>query len=223
MPTKAVKKKKNESTVAVKDDADVRILKAAEELFIERGFAGVSANDVCAKAGVPKGLIFYYFKNKQNLFNSVLDQYYAAQAEAVMAAVAPAAGGTVRDKVHAGVDAYIDFIEKNPGYPRLIVGEICSCSSQENLEKIYQHMKPLYGWGTAVFGELISDSGPFSARHVFLSVYGMIINYYTYTSILERLWDSDPMEEAAQAERRIHIHGMVDTFLDKLMTSKTAQ
>ena len=41
-----------------------RILKAAEELFIERGFDGVSVNDVAVRAGFAKGLVFYYFNNK---------------------------------------------------------------------------------------------------------------------------------------------------------------
>ena len=51
-----------------------RILKAADALFCERGLSGVSVRDVAAKAEVNKSLVFYYFDNKQVLFEAVLEE-----------------------------------------------------------------------------------------------------------------------------------------------------
>lgn len=50
-----------------------RILKAAEALFAERGFAGTSVQDIAAAADANRALLFYYFKNKQQLFDSLLE------------------------------------------------------------------------------------------------------------------------------------------------------
>jgi AcrR family transcriptional regulator len=191
-------------------DARERILCAAEELFIELGFDGVSVNDVAMRAGFAKALIFYYFGNKKELFDSVLDIYYTAQAGALLGAFVT--GGTVRERLHSGIDAYINFIEKNPGYPRLIQREICS--GARNTDKIIQYMEPLHNWGTALLGGLVDETGPMSARHFFISFFGMIINYYTYSNVLGKLWGSDPFETNALRERREHIHSLLDAALN---------
>jgi len=193
-----------------------RILKAAEELFIESGFDGVSVNDVAVRAGVAKGLVFYYFNNKKELFDSVLDMYYTAQAGALMGAFT--SGGTVRERFHSGVDAYIDFIEKNPGWPRLIQREICS--GAKNTEKIVQYMEPLSKWGVELLSGILPGEGPTKARHFFISFFGMVINYYTYAAVLGKLWDGDPMEADKLRERREHIHLLLDASLDKFVSGE---
>lgn len=193
-----------------------RILAAAEALFIERGFEGVSVNDVAVRADVAKALVFYHFNSKRELFGAVLDRYYSGQAAALMSAVS--GGGSIRDRVHAGVDAYFDFVLRNPGYPRLIQGEICSNS--ENLDKILEHMGPLHAWGDAVFGRILPSEGRLAAKHFFVSVFGMIAGYFTYMPVLSRLWDGDPLAPAAAAERREHVHFLLDTILEKFFDEK---
>lgn len=197
--------------------AQERILEAAVELFIEQGYDGVSINDVAVRANVAKGLVFYYYKNKENLFNIVLDRYYTAQAEALMAAVG--SQGTTRERIHAGIDAYLDFVEKNPGYPRLIQREVCS--SSRNLTKVIQYMSPLQRWGESVFGGLLPAEGPLSPQHFFVSIFGMAINYYTYMPVLEGLWVGDPTAAPALAERRTHLHAVIDALLDRFGTGES--
>jgi AcrR family transcriptional regulator len=48
-----------------------RILDAAEELFAEHGFDGVTVRQVTRKAGVDVALAHYYFGTKRGLFDSV--------------------------------------------------------------------------------------------------------------------------------------------------------
>ncbi|HOO56318.1 MAG TPA: TetR family transcriptional regulator [bacterium] len=196
------------------NDSYEKILSSAEELFIERGFDGVSINDVAVHAGVAKALVFYYFKNKQILFDTVLEDYYKAQSLALMSAIS--AKGDIRTIIHNGVDAYLDFVERNPGYPKLIQREVCSGS--KSLEKIAAYMTPLYAWGTNAFGEFLPDSGPASKQHFFTSFFGMAINYYTYSPILGSIFNTDPMGKEALAERRQHIHLIVDSMLDGYIT-----
>jgi AcrR family transcriptional regulator len=211
MKTKTATRKTDAAPEAESNGTRERIFKSAEALFIERGFDGVSINDVAVHANVAKGLVFYYFENKKNLFDMVLDRYYADQAAALIGAIG--SKGTVRERIHAGIDAYLDFVEKNPGYPRLIQREICSGS--QNMEKTVQYMMPMQRWGESVFGDLFPAEGPLSPRHFFISVFGMAINYYTYMPVLERLWAGDPMAVMALAERREHLHFVLDALIDK--------
>ncbi len=191
-----------------------RILKAAEELFIERGFDGVSVNDVAEKAEVAKALIFYHFNNKIELFNAILDRYYLEQSNALKTAIS--VKGSIRDRMHAGIDAYLDYITKNPGYPRLIQGEICT--NARGLDKMLEHMEPLNLWGEAVIGKSLPQEGPLAPKHLFISIFGMIVSYFNYMPVISKLWPDDPLEQSAVKERREHIHWVVDAILDKLET-----
>ena len=60
-----------------------RILRAAVAAFGEHGYEGASTNQICADAGISKGLLFHYFKSKENLFMEVLERCRAEVAAAM--------------------------------------------------------------------------------------------------------------------------------------------
>ncbi|HEY8857353.1 MAG TPA: TetR/AcrR family transcriptional regulator [Rugosibacter sp.] len=50
------------------------LMKAAIELFIERGYAATRSEDIAARAGVSKATLYLYFKDKEALFKAVITQ-----------------------------------------------------------------------------------------------------------------------------------------------------
>lgn len=190
-----------------------KLLRAAETLFIERGYDGVSINDIAVEASTTKGHIYYYFENKQELFDSILEEYFTKQTEAMMKAVE--AKGDLRVEIHAVVDAYLDFIDMNPGFPRLVQREVCSRTN--NMSQIAAGLEPMFRWGTAVLKDLLPEDGPLSSRHFFVDVMAIALNYYTYSPLLQELWGYDPMAEQALAERRRHVHGVLDSMIGEFL------
>ena len=57
-----------------KDDRPGEILVAALTCFAERGFAATRLDDVARRAGVTKGTLYLYFRNKEELFKAVVRQ-----------------------------------------------------------------------------------------------------------------------------------------------------
>ncbi len=57
-----------------KESRPGELLNAALDLFVERGFAATRLEDVAAKAGVSKGTLYLYFKNKEDLFKALLNE-----------------------------------------------------------------------------------------------------------------------------------------------------
>ncbi len=55
-----------------KDARPDEIVDAAFECFAEDGYAGTRLDDVAANAGVSKGLVYLYFKTKEELFKAVI-------------------------------------------------------------------------------------------------------------------------------------------------------
>lgn len=54
-----------------------KIVAAALELFLTQGYDGTSIRGIMNKAGGEVGLFYYYFKNKDDVFDSVLDRFFA--------------------------------------------------------------------------------------------------------------------------------------------------
>lgn len=55
-----------------KEDRPQEITAAAFEAFAEKGFARTRVDDVAKRAGVSKGLLYLYFKTKEELFKAVV-------------------------------------------------------------------------------------------------------------------------------------------------------
>jgi len=55
-----------------KEDRPQEITAAAFEAFAENGFARTRVDDVAKRAGVSKGLLYLYFKTKEELFKAVV-------------------------------------------------------------------------------------------------------------------------------------------------------
>lgn len=53
------------------------IITAAMECFLEKGFDGTSVRTIMKKAGGEIGLFYYYFENKNAVFDKVLDRFFA--------------------------------------------------------------------------------------------------------------------------------------------------
>lgn len=51
--------------------SDLKILKAAEEIFAEEGFDGARVDDIAKRAGVNKALIYYYFESKEQILEEL--------------------------------------------------------------------------------------------------------------------------------------------------------
>lgn len=45
-----------------------QILQAAEDLFFRKGYAGTTIADICERLGVTKPFLYYYFSNKNEIF-----------------------------------------------------------------------------------------------------------------------------------------------------------
>ena len=199
---------------AAAPDTANRILEAAELLLGERGYDGVSMRDVGERAGCTKALVFYHFKSKEALFQTVLDRYYAAHATALSAAFAEDGPLDYRERIHRMIGAYLDFIYAHRLYPRLVMQEIARGSA--NLERIKSNFAELFQTVSGALEGAVPSQGPLSPKHFFLSFSGMVINYFTYQTVIDEIWGEDLMSSRARDERRRHLLWVADALIDKL-------
>jgi AcrR family transcriptional regulator len=64
-----------------------RILAAATEVFLERGFGGASVDEIAAAAGFSKGAVYSNFEDKDALFLALVDEEFAWRLDRLRAAL----------------------------------------------------------------------------------------------------------------------------------------
>lgn len=70
-----------------KEDRPEEITEAAFTEFARKGYAATRVNDVAKRAGVSKGLLYLYFKTKEDLFKSVIRNFVVPQVDALKNAI----------------------------------------------------------------------------------------------------------------------------------------
>ncbi|MFD5247204.1 TetR/AcrR family transcriptional regulator [Amycolatopsis sp. NPDC058340] len=81
------------------DSAKQRILRAAEALFAESGFDATPTSRIAERAGVPKGLVHYYFRRKSDLLAALVAELPDARIEPAVVVVPGDLAGSLRGLV----------------------------------------------------------------------------------------------------------------------------
>lgn len=69
------------------EDRPREICAAALEIFAEKGFAAAKLDEIARRAGVSKGTLYLYFKDKEELFGAVVRNTVSPNIEAVRASL----------------------------------------------------------------------------------------------------------------------------------------
>ena len=87
-----------------KEDRPQEITEAAFTAFAEKGYAGTRIEEVARRAGVSKGLMYLYFKTKEELFKAVVRSVVVPQVDLLereLDSAAPSAEAYLRGPVLA--------------------------------------------------------------------------------------------------------------------------
>ena len=99
-----------------------QILDAAVRVFARQGFHTCRVSDIADEAGVAYGLVYHYFKSKEE----VLDTLFLERWEILLEAIRSTANrrGEARDKLYAVAGFIIDSYRYDPELMRVIIVEV---------------------------------------------------------------------------------------------------
>ena len=107
-----------------KDARPQEIVEAAFDEFCAKGFGATRLDDVAARAGIAKGTIYLYFKNKQALFKAVIEATVTASLDEAAALIDGFDGGTDILLQMILTKAYQDLVRsEKKELMRIIIGE----------------------------------------------------------------------------------------------------
>ena len=106
------------------EDRPREICTAALEVFSEKGFAAARLDEIARRAGVSKGTLYLYFKDKEDLFRAVVRDTMAPNIGAI-ATVAATAEAPFADIVRMLLPNFADIAGRVPvgGVAKMVIGE----------------------------------------------------------------------------------------------------
>src|ERR1700689_4102551 len=126
------------------EESRASILKGAVAEFAEHGIAGARTDAIARAARVNKALLYYYFKDKDALYEAVLDHVFSGLRERVMAVLESTL--PPREKVLQYLGTYFDYIAANPRFPRVVQGEwVRSGSGTLRMQRVArEYFRPIF-------------------------------------------------------------------------------
>lgn len=95
-----------------------QLMDAAMALFAERGYSATRILDICEQAGVAKGLFYWYFPTKLDLFTGLVRSMRHRLRRAQADAMSPDADALTR--IHQGAAASVRFMAEHATYFSLV-------------------------------------------------------------------------------------------------------
>jgi TetR/AcrR family transcriptional regulator len=197
------------------EESRAAILKAAVTEFAEHGIAGARTDAIARAAHVNKALLYYYFKDKDALYEAVLDHVFSGLRARVMPVLESKL--PPRQKMLEYLGAYFDYIAANPRFPRVVQAEwLRSGAGSAPMQRVAkEYFRPIFRKLAEVLREGI-EAGEFRAVNPidFLpSVVGVIIFYFSAAPLMKTLMKVDPLSVERIRERRKFVLNFISAAL----------
>jgi AcrR family transcriptional regulator len=101
-----------------RDERRGQLLIAASEVFVDRGYHAAGMDEIADRAGVSKPVLYQHFASKLELYLAVLQRHVDNMVSGVRQALRTSTDN--RERLHAAVAAFFDFIDHDGQGYRLI-------------------------------------------------------------------------------------------------------
>lgn len=191
------------------------ILKAAVREFAREGVAGARTDAIAQSAGVNKALLYYYFKDKEALYQAVLDNVFSGVRAVIHEALSKSL--PPRERLVAYVCAHFDYIASNPHYHRIVHAEFLRAGKDPSrLQRVAKNFfRPVFADIAALLSEGMrtGDFRPVNTVHFIPSIISVIVFYFTTAPIMKVVTGFDPMSPERLAERRAAVIDFISAAL----------
>lgn len=181
------------------------ILEVAEKLFLEKGFASTSTTEIAKVVGCNQALVHYYFRTKDNLFNTIFEQKFKVFFQGVFEMKNMEKMQFV-DKLKFMIESHFDLLRNNPKMPGLILNELSRKPEQLNMirDKLHSIPEVLF---SLLKDELETEIAKGKIREINLvdlivSIISMNVALFLMMPIVETLFSFDETQKVFMIEHR---------------------
>ena len=191
------------------------ILQAAVREFAREGVAGARTDAIARSARVNKALLYYYFKDKEALYQAVLDDVFTGVRSAIHGALSQQL--PPRERLVAYVHAHFNYIASNPLFPRIVQAEFLRAGRDPaNLKRIARtYFSPVFSEIAKLLreGESSGEFRHVNPLHFIPSMISVIVFFFNTAPVMKAMTGLDPMSPEHIAERRAAVVDFISTAL----------
>jgi TetR/AcrR family transcriptional regulator len=115
-----------------------RILEAAVQEFMTKGYAGARTTAMAEAAGVTHAMLHYYFRTKDKLLDRIIESKIGTLRDIMLASLGDPTI-PLFDKIKSTIENHQDFIAANPELPRFMINEVLN--RPDRMPKVIERLK----------------------------------------------------------------------------------
>ena len=160
----------------IRNKSRENIEKIALELFAIKGYHATSVSQIAEKAGISKGLLYNYYKNKEQLLNSVIMKVF----DEIMRIIKMSEDLSAEKQIEQMIVQTINHLKENITFWRLYLFLVHQSDVQLKLTGIWEKMRDDYmGYFVKLFEEVGSKNPVMEAMMLGTMFDGIGLNYVT--------------------------------------------
>jgi TetR/AcrR family transcriptional regulator len=188
-----------------------KLLTAARREFADRGLAGARVDDIAARAGVNKQLVYHYFGDKDALYLAVLEWVYEEIRE--QERKLNLEGLPPEQAIRKLVASSFDHLAAHPDFIVLLNDENRGGAKHvRHLRKLEAMHSPLVSMVSKILNQGVR-AGTFrrgiNPVHLYISIAGLSYFFFSNTPTLSAIFGKDLSSPAAKRARRRHVVDLV--------------
>jgi AcrR family transcriptional regulator len=183
-----------------KEERPQEITEAALAAFAENGYAATRVDDVAKRAGVSKGLLYLYFKTKEELFKAVVRSLVVPRIDALTASI---------DSSELSAEEFLrgpflGFVKTMPGSPVSVVIRLLIAEGPKHPDLVQFYWDNVVSRGLATITELLERgvaSGEFR-RSAVNELPHLLVMPVVFSMVFKLLFARQPLD----TDRLIETH-----------------
>lgn len=188
-----------------------KLLAAARHEFAENGLAGARVDEIAARAGVNKQLVYHYFGDKDALYLAVLEWVYEEirdqERELNLEGLPP------EQAIRKLIESSFDHLAAHPDFIVLLNDENRGGARHVRRSKRLEAMhSPLVSIVSKILSEGVRN-GTFrrgiNPLHLYISIAGLSYFFFSNTATLSAIFGRNLGSPAAKRARRKHVVDLV--------------
>jgi TetR/AcrR family transcriptional regulator len=188
-----------------------KLLTAARREFADRGLAGARVDEIAARAGVNKQLVYHYFGDKDALYLAVLEWVYEEIRE--QERKLNLEGLPPEQAIRKLVASSFDHLAAHPDFVMLLNDENRGGARHvRHSRKLEAMHSPLVSLVSKILNQGVR-TGAFrrgiNPVHLYISIAGLSYFFFSNTPTLSAIFGKDLSSPAAKRARRRHVVDLV--------------
>lgn len=169
-------------------DTELRILEAAERLFLKQGFKATTTSQIAKEAGCNQALVHYYYRTKEKLFESI----WIGKVKLLVSSISDMhlSYNSIEELVSDIINAHWNFLASNTDLMLFVLREMLDgvkFGHEQVMEEIWKSLGTTLSAIDTILDKEIKEGkiNPISSRNLLLTIFSLDVFPFILSSLLK--------------------------------------